>query len=107
MLDTVQDLPRILRNTRTPYWFALKKWHGIDRCLADLALLEMLEEENDRVTKRGKTRHLIKRRGEKGYFNNIVRKQRHFRSSKNEQFIMCNLSSAPRKLGHFLFSKLQ
>ena len=33
----------------------------------------MLEEEDDRVTKRGKTRHLIKQRGEKGYFNNIVK----------------------------------
>ena len=45
----------------------------VKRCLAALALLEMLEEEDDRVTKRGKTRHWIKRRGEKGYFNNIVR----------------------------------
>ena len=43
------------------------------RCLAALAPLEMLEEEDDRVTKRGKTRYWIKRRGEKGYFNNIVR----------------------------------
>ena len=43
------------------------------RCLAALALLEMLEEEDDRVTKRGKSRDLIKRRGEKGHFNNIVR----------------------------------
>ena len=42
-------------------------------CLAALAPLEMLEEEDDRVTKRGKTRYWIKRRGEKGYFNNIVR----------------------------------
>ena len=33
----------------------------------------MLEEEDDRVTKRGKTRQWIKRRGEKGYFNNMAR----------------------------------
>ena len=44
----------------------------VKRCLAALALLEVLEEEDDRVTKRGKTRNWIKRRGEKGYFNNIV-----------------------------------
>ena len=41
----------------------------VKRCLAALALLEMLEEEDNIVTKRGKTRHWIKRRGEKGYFN--------------------------------------
>ena len=55
------------------------KWRVIDRstvkrCLAALALLEMLEEEDNIVTKRGKTRHWIKRRGEKGYINNIVTK---------------------------------
>ena len=44
----------------------------VKRFLAALALLEVLEEEDDRVTKRGKTRNWIKRRGEKGYFNNIV-----------------------------------
>ena len=44
----------------------------VKRCLAALALLEMLPEEDDRVTKRKKTRHWIKRRGEKGYFNNII-----------------------------------
>ena len=43
------------------------------RCLAALVLLEMLEEEENRFTIRGKTRHWIKRRGVKGYFNNIVR----------------------------------
>ena len=32
----------------------------------------MLEEEDYRVTKRGKTRHWVKRREEKGCFNNIV-----------------------------------
>ena len=40
------------------------------RCLAAPALLEMLEEEDNRVTKRGKTRHRIKRRGQNGYFDN-------------------------------------
>ena len=44
----------------------------VKRCLATLALLEMLQEEDDRVTKRGKTRHWIKRRGEEEYFNNIA-----------------------------------
>ena len=42
-------------------------------CLAALALFEMLEEEDNIVTKRGKTRHWIKRRGQKGYIDNIVR----------------------------------
>ena len=41
-------------------------------CLAALALLEILQKEDDRVTNRGKTRHWIKRRGEKEYFNNIA-----------------------------------
>ena len=45
----------------------------VKRCLAAIALLEMLEEEDDRVPKRGKTRQWIKRREEKGYFTNIVR----------------------------------
>ena len=44
------------------------------RYLAALALIEMLDEEDNTVTKRGKTRHWIKRRGEKGYINNIVTK---------------------------------
>ena len=67
---------RDLENKRAPYWFAQKMTRDqstVKRCLAALALLEMLEEEDDRVTKRGKTRYWIKRRGEKGYFNNIVR----------------------------------
>jgi len=36
------------------------------------ALLEMFEEEDGRVPKRGKTRHWIKQKEEKGYFTNIV-----------------------------------
>jgi len=36
----------------------------VKRYLAALALLEMLEEEGNRVTKRGKTRHWIKRKGD-------------------------------------------
>ena len=41
----------------------------VKRCVVVLALLEMLKEEDDRVTKGGKTRHWIKRRGEeKGIF---------------------------------------
>ena len=43
----------------------------VKRGLAAVALLEMLEEEDDRVPKRGKTRHWIKQREEKGYFTNI------------------------------------
>ena len=74
----VQNLSRILRKQTRAILVCPKKWHAIDRstvkrCLAALAPLEMLEEEDDRVTKRGKTRYWIKRRGEKGYFNNIVR----------------------------------
>ena len=45
----------------------------VKTCLAAHALLEMLEEEDNIVTKRGETRHWIKRKGGKGYFNNIVR----------------------------------
>ena len=48
----------------------------VKRCLAALALLETLKEEDDRVTKRGQTRHWIKRRGEKGYFNKIAAAER-------------------------------
>ena len=36
-------------------------------------MLEILEEEDNIVKKRGTTSHWIKQRGEKGYFNNIVR----------------------------------
>ncbi|XP_015773530.1 PREDICTED: uncharacterized protein LOC107351735 [Acropora digitifera] len=42
--------------------------------LAAIVLLEMSENENDKITKRGKaTQHWIKRRDEKGYFTNILR----------------------------------
>ena len=51
---------------------ARDRW-TVKRCLAALAPLEMLEEEDDRVTKRGKTRYWIKRRGEKGHFNKRVK----------------------------------
>ena len=52
--------PQSLENKRTPYLFAQKMArdrYTVKRCLAAIALLEMLEEEDDRVTKRGKTRH--------------------------------------------------
>ena len=68
--------PESLENKRASYLFAqnmARDRSTVKRCLAALALLEMLEEEDDRVTKRGKTGHWIKRRGEKGYFNIIVR----------------------------------
>ena len=48
----------------------------VKRCLVALALLKMLKEKDDRVTKRGKTRHWIKRRGEKGYFNKTAAAER-------------------------------
>ena len=72
----VQNLPRILRKQTCAILVCPKMAHDrstVKRCLAALALLEMLEEKDDRVTKGGKTRYWIKRRGEKGYFNNIVR----------------------------------
>ena len=50
-----------------------RKQSAVKSCLAALALLEILEEEDNINTKRGRTRHWIKRRGEKGYINNIVR----------------------------------
>ena len=48
----------------------------VKKCLAALSLIEMLEEEDDRVIKRGQTGHWIKRRREKGYFNNIAAAER-------------------------------
>ena len=40
------------------------------------ALLEMLEEEDDRITKRVKTKTLDKKKGRKRYFNNIAAAKR-------------------------------
>lgn len=60
--------PQPLENKCTPYLFAQNKARGrctVKRCLAATALLEMMEEENDSVPKRGKTRHWIKRWKEK------------------------------------------
>ena len=71
--------PQSLENERAPYWFSEKMAcdrSTVKRCFAAIALLEMLEEEDDIKTKRGKTRHWIKRREEKGYFTNIVRELR-------------------------------
>ena len=50
--------PKSLENKRVPYLFATKMAHDrstVKRCLAAIALLEMLEEEDDRVPERGKT----------------------------------------------------
>ena len=50
--------PKSLENKRVPYLFAPKMAHDrstVKRCLAAIALLEMLEEEDDRVPERGKT----------------------------------------------------
>ena len=61
----VQNLPTILRKrTRAILVFRKNGVRSIDckRCFAAIALLEMLEEEDDIKTKRGKTRHWIKRR---------------------------------------------
>ena len=68
--------PQSLENERALYWFSEKMAcdrSTVKRCFAAIALLEMLEEEDDIKIKRGKTRHWIKRREEKGYFTNIVR----------------------------------
>ena len=66
--------PQSLENKRGPYWFAkmVRDRMTVKRCLTAIALLETLEEEDDRVTKRGKTRLWIKRREEKGYFTTLV-----------------------------------
>ena len=60
--------PESLENKRAPHWFAQTNGaidrSTVKRCLAALAPLEMLEEEDDRVTKRGKTRYWMRRRGE-------------------------------------------
>ena len=42
------------------------------RCVAAAMLVELLEDDKKRKGKRGKTRSWIRRRGQKGYFNNIV-----------------------------------
>lgn len=50
--------PKSLENKRVPYLFAQMMAHDqstVKRCLAAIALLEMLEEEDDRVPERGKT----------------------------------------------------
>ena len=68
--------PESLENKRAPCWFAQTNGARSIDCeevFSRSCSLEMLKEEDDRVTKRGKTRYWIKRRGEKGYFNNIVR----------------------------------
>ena len=55
--------PESLENKSAPYCFAQKMARDRsaceDMCLAALDLLEVLEEEDDRVTKAGKTRHWI------------------------------------------------
>ena len=68
--------PQSIENNGAPYWFAkmARNRPTVKIYLAATALLEMSENENDKVTKRGKARqHWIKRRDEKGYFTNIVR----------------------------------
>lgn len=55
--------PKSLENKRVPYLFAQMMAHDqstVKRCLSAIALLEMLEEQDDRVPERGKTRHWIK-----------------------------------------------
>ena len=42
------------------------------RCVAAAMLVELLEDDKKREGKLGKTRSWIRRRGHKGYFNNIV-----------------------------------
>ena len=44
----------------------------VKRCMVATIIVEMLEEDEKRVRRRGKTRSWIRRRKEKGYFNNIV-----------------------------------
>ena len=49
--------PESLENKCAPYWFARKMLRDrstVKRCLAALALLEMLEEEDDKVTRTGR-----------------------------------------------------
>ena len=61
--------PQSLENKHTPFLFAqnmARDRSTVKRYLDAIALLEMLEPEDDRVHKRGKTRQWIKRREEKG-----------------------------------------
>lgn len=51
----------------------MKRWQA-RKCLATLALVEAISDE--KKTPRGKTRAWIKRRSERGYFNNIIRELR-------------------------------
>ena len=48
----------------------------VRQCLAAAMIIEMLEEDGRRTGRRGKTRSWIRRREEKGYFNNIVQELR-------------------------------
>ena len=43
------------------------------KCLAALILSEVLDDSGDQKSRRGKTRQWIRRRNEKGYFENIVK----------------------------------
>ena len=43
------------------------------KCLAALVISELLGESEDNLRRRGKTRAWIRRRSEKGHFNNIVK----------------------------------
>ena len=43
------------------------------KCLAALVISELLDESEDNLRCRGKTRAWIRRRSEKGHFNNIVK----------------------------------
>ena len=68
--------PQSIGNKGAPYWFAkmARNRTTVKIYIAAIVLLEMSENENDKITKREKaTQHWIKRRDEKGYFTNIVR----------------------------------
>ena len=94
MLDDVgsgvQTEPNIVQHCCRKHWSRQRFWDILPKllctfsleamaaqvkerqCLAAMALLELLEDEETRI-KRGKTRAWIRRREEKGYFTNIVR----------------------------------
>ena len=62
--------------------------------LAALVVLNELMDSDDEKPRRGKTRTWIKRREEKGYFNNIIKELKvEDRLGIREMFVLCPILS--------------
>ena len=68
--------------------------------LAALVVLNELMDSDDEKPRRGKTRTWIKRREEKGYFNNIIKELKvEDRLGIREMFVLCPILSHYRENG--------